>query len=510
MDRDQLRHTAFFEHLEDFGYFSELEENLPFNFTSVFEIARVLEDEDSELFSRLEPALSVRSEEKPQEKESRGWQPNRNLPAADQYDIDFIQSVSEIRQVLPAQHALPRPIFMRRLARRELIRRVARAPVVRAFGSSAEEFAPNFFKQKVYLLLDTSASMLSHHRFQMAKATVYVFLKRNLRELGHVYFRTFDREIGELHQATDLATLRRLIRNVMRLTELGNGTVMEKAILTACEDIRQDASLSGAEILIITDGAAHLDRATITEALGSSITINTVKIGDASVALDEKILAEEAQRGNSPESHALANVHESIRHLEFEEKNASTARARSIQSELSSLRTQARRMESHIMSSMRSDYGREIESLSRVFVNVDDIAADEIFRLSAEQLDELRKLVVAAGLAFRQGLDGETLKEVALLYEHIAMLLEENDDETTEDLGALKGELGAMLEGAGESIGRGGSGISRDDLRDLGFMMQHHSFNDLSIGRLLKGMLERARKFVQFATFRVGRARRRN
>ncbi len=354
--------------------------------------------------------------------------------------------------------------------------------------------------------------MLSHHRFQMAKATAYVFLKRNLRELGHVYFRTFDREISELHTATDRATLRTLIRHVMRLRELGNGTVMEKAILTACEDIRKDAELSGAEILIITDGAAHLDKSTIQEALGRTITINTIKIGDARVALDPKILADEAARGNSPESHALAKVRDRIRHLEFEASNASTSRAERIRAEISSLTRQCEKMQTHIVDHMRAEYGREIETLSNVFVNVDDISADQIFNLNQEQIDALRKLVVAVSGAFRSGLDGETLKEVALLYEHISMLLEEEVGEGKDQLREMKSELDGMLNDAAESLstpGAGGrGGISRDDMRDLGFMMQHRSFSDISIARILKELVERAMRAARFSRIKVIRRRR--
>lgn len=487
--------------------------DLPKNFSSVFEIARVLEDQDSQLFQKLERALSISTTPLVVEKPARGWQPNRHVPVEHEYDIDFIRGVSEVNRILPTQHVLPEEVFMRRLARRELLRRIPRNPVILPFGNSSTEYSPNHFKQKVYVLLDTSASMLSHHRFQMAKATAYVFLKRNLRELGHVYFRTFDREISELHTATDRRTLQHLIRHVMRLRQLGNGTIMEKAILVACEDIRKDAELSGAEILMITDGAAHLDKSTIQEALGHSITINTIKIGDATVALDPKILADEAARGSSPESHALAKVRERMRHLQFESTNASTSRAVRIRNEIQSLERQARATEERIVESMRSEYGREIEKLSKVFVNVDDLEMDEIFRLSDEQMNDLRNLVLAVSDAFRTGLDGETLKEVALLYEHISMLIEESAGERLDELNSLKGELDGMLNAASESFNgasaSAGGSVSRDDLRDLGFMMQHRSFTDLSIGKIVRQLIDRVVRAARFSRIKVVRRTRR-
>lgn len=495
MQHNALRHASFFEHMEEFGYFSELEAALPEDFTSVFEIARVLEDEDSALFKRLSSALTVASKTPKEEKKSRDWKPNRHVPVAEEFDVEFIRSVNDVRRILPSQHVLPEEVFVRKLARRELMMRVSRTPVILPFGNSSSEYNPNYYKQKVYLLLDTSASMLSHHRFQMAKAAAYVFLKRNLKELGHIYFRTFDREIGPLVTATDMTGLRALIRHVMRLRQLGNGTAMEKAIMTACGDICGQSDLSGAEILIITDGAAHLDRGRITEALGPNITVNTIKIGDAKVAIDEKILQDEATRGSSPESHALAQIEERIHHLEVEMRNASTSRTDRIQGEINSLRGQASRMRIHIVEHMRGSYGREIEGLSRVFVNVDDIAADSLFRLSKEQIDELHALVIEAEEAFREGIDAETLKEIALLYEHVAMLLKEGDTENNAALQTMQSRLSSLLDDFMQSVGRsmGGAaaGIGRDDLRDLSLMLQTRSLGDNSLLAALLSMLRR-------------------
>lgn len=504
MQPDALRHASFFEHMQEFGYFAELEEALPEDFTAVFEIARVLEDENSPLFQLLAPALTVSSRVKKQENKSREWQPNRHVPVTEEFDVDFIKSVNEVRRILPSQYVLPDEVFMRKLARRELMRRVSQTPVILPFGNSSSEYTPNHYKQKIYLLLDTSASMLSHHRFQMAKAAAYVFLKRNLRELGHIYFRTFDREVGTLVTATDMKSLRSLIRYIMRLRKLGNGTAMEKAILTACDDISKQADLSGAEILIITDGAAHLDKVKILDALGSSMTVNTVKIGDAKVALDEKILHDEAARGSSPESHTLVKIEERIHYLDVEMRNASPSRMQRIQEEINSLKGQAERTRRHVIEHMRGEYGREIESLSRVFVNVDDITADEIFKLSPEHLEELRQLVIAAEEAFRAGVDAETLKEVSLLYEHVMMLLEEGETENTAALHEMESKLSGLLDdfvqAVGRSMGGAASNIGRDDLRDLSMMLQHRSIGENSLLATLFSLLRKlltVRPFVK-------------
>ena len=51
----------FFDMMEDFGFFDHIYETLPEDFTAVFEIARILEDEKHSLTQRLLPALKIES-----------------------------------------------------------------------------------------------------------------------------------------------------------------------------------------------------------------------------------------------------------------------------------------------------------------------------------------------------------------------------------------------------------------------------------------------------------------
>jgi hypothetical protein len=477
MKHDVLRHSEFFTHMEEFGYLRGLEDFLPDDFTAVFEIARVLEEPSSPLFQSLSAVLTVTSAAREEERPSREWRPNREVTVGDEYEAALIRSVSEIHRVLPHQLLLPDDVFMRRLAQRSLWINVPRTPQIIGYGSSSTEYAPNNFKQKVYVLLDTSTSMSSHHRIQMAKAVVYVFLKRNLRELGHVYFRTFDTEIGPLHVANDARSLRALMQTAMRVSRLGNGTVMERAILQAADDIRAQAAISGAELLVITDGACHLDADRIRSAIGDAIRINTVKIGNAQVFAEDRELRELVARGSSPMQQELAKLEESLRRAEYDLRAAVTDADRSrLHSQVRAIAGRVEQLRGTLVERLKSSYGREIEALSSVFINVDDVAADQIFVLRGSEIDEVRELVREVELDFDEGVDADALREAAVLYEHVQLLLEMASAGSGQqrELQQLAGRLQELLKDVLATEQRASStlrGISRSDMRDLHLML---------------------------------------
>lgn len=475
-----LSHSTFFEHMEDFGYLRDIEGMLPEDFTAVFEIARVLEDPDSPLFGSIARVMTIVPNTVEETSQSGyQWEPNRQVSHSEEYEAALMRSFTDITRILPHQYLLPDEVFMERLARRSLWINLPVNPVIVPFKSSGTDFAPDNFKQKVYLLLDTSTSMTSHHRFQMAKAVVYVFLKRNLAELGHVYLRTFDVDLGPLQTATDDISLRRLIQYTMRLGKLGNGTVMERAILQAAEDIRGVSALSGAEILMVTDGACHLDMTKIREALGENIRINTVKIGSAEVYADDKLLADTAARGTSMEQTSLAKLEEELRRTKFDLDNSSIdAEKRNLRSHFRAVTERADELRSQIVNRLRKTYGREIEYLSNVYVNIDDISADSIFQLQQSEIDELRELLAEVEEDFDGGVDADTLREAALLYEHVQMLLRSGGDhEQMRQLKELERRLKEMLGGLlGESDQQaatpGVKNMARSDLHDLKMMLR--------------------------------------
>ncbi|MBC8144228.1 MAG: hypothetical protein H7X80_01515 [bacterium] len=505
MKHDVLRHSEFFTHMEEFGYLRGLEEYLPRGFTAVFEIARVLEDPTSDLFRALRPMMTVSPARINLQTDSREWRPNRNVSVGEEYEAALIRSISDIRRLQSHQFLLPDDVFLRRLAQRSLWINVPRTPITRGFGSSATEYAPDNFKQKVYLLLDTSTSMSSHHRIQMAKAVAYVFLKRNLRELGHIYFRTFDVDIGPLHVATDARSLRELIQAAMRVSRLGNGTAMERAILQASDDIRAQAALSGAELLVITDGACHIDLERIRNSLGDTIRINTVKIGNAQIYAEDRELHEIATAGTSPQHIELVKLEEGMRRAEYDLRAANTDADRSrLQSEVGSIKRRLEQVQTSLFERMRLTYGREIETLSKVFINIDDITSDAIFVLRDSEIAEMRELVREVELDFEEGLDADDLREAAVLYEHVQLLLElapegsEQHKQLTELSSRLQDLLKDVLDSEGSSSSRGSAlrGIARSDMRDLSLMLHTGSGRGGSIIAAFLSMIRRTMRIL--------------
>ncbi len=491
MRHDVLTHSSFFEHMEEFGYLRGLEDLLPEDFTAVFEIARVLEDPDSALSRSLRSVMTVSSRvEEQTESKVYEWKPNRNVTYSEEYEAALMQSMTDLKRIFPHQYLLPDEVFMQRLATRSLWINLPRQPVVIPFKSSSSDYAPDNYKQKVYVLLDTSTSMMSHHRFQMAKAVVYVFLKRNLRELGHIYLRTFDTDLGPLQTATDTESLWKMIRYTMRLSKLGNGTVMEKAILQAADDIRAKSSLSGAEILMVTDGACHLDVEKIRDSLGKMIRINTIKIGNAVIVPDEKFLNDLASSGNSPEQRNLRQLEEELRRAKGSVSKSSSENIHAIQRRISQLRAP-------IMERLHRTYGKEIELLSSVFVNVDDISADSIFTLRQSEIEEIRELLAEVEADFDTGIDADSLREAALLYEHVQMLLKTGgSQEQIQQLQEMAARLQELLKDVLETstaLDSAINNLSRADVHDLHMMLGMRSAqHGQSILSMLLNVLRRS------------------
>lgn len=477
MKHEILSHSSFFEHMAEFGYFRDIEEVLPEDFTSVFEIARVLEDPNSPLFKSIEKMMTVSTAVEIGKQNGREWRPNRNFTdTPEEYEATLMRTLNDVKRILPTQYALPYDVFLQRLARRSLWINIPKTPVIVPFKSDSKEFNPNNFKQKVYLLMDTSSSMISHHRAQMAKAVVYVFLKRNLKELGHIFFRTFDTDVGPLWKATDLPSLRRLIQYVMRIKKLGNGTVLEKSILTAIDDIKHSSSLEGAEILIVTDGACHLDMDKIKSELGTTISINTIKIGNATIIPDEKFLRDAATKGNAPRKIDLRKMEEELRHLKAELEFVSGTNAnRALRNQINDLEHRTNQLRNLITDDIKQKYGHEIEHLSKVYVNIDDLALDDIFKLKQSEIQELKELLAEIESDFDGGFDADSLREAALLYEHIQMLLHNSPTPAQkQQLQDMANKLQELLKEVGNTMKGGNSiinGVSSNDLHDIQMML---------------------------------------
>ena len=318
--RTDVETATFFSQMEEFGFFDTVEEHLPEAFTMIYEIARILENTSHLIAQSLAPILELH--DPLAEADSTDTIIVPHVPDAKEYEADLITSVTEVRYIYPYQHLLPEAVFLRKLAERSLWMPRAKSPRNFRYQSDSDRFAPDDRKQKVYILFDTSNSMQQHYRIHLAKAIAYLFLRRNQRELGTVFFRTFDLKIGDLKIARDLPSYERLISEMMHLNATGNGTSLQKALQTAIEDISHESQLSHAQILVITDGVAHIDLDDLQNQLGTQITVNTVKIGTSRLQLDNVLIEGVLASSHSPYAERIRELGQQRKDLELQLRTA--------------------------------------------------------------------------------------------------------------------------------------------------------------------------------------------
>jgi Mg-chelatase subunit ChlD len=425
MSRNVIETSEFFSRMEHFGFFDTVEEHLPENFTLIYDIARILEDLEHPIARGIAPILSLNAPSDVERTHEHILVPN--VAEAEEYEADLIRSVTEVRHIYPYQFLLPEQVFLQRLAERSLWMPRPRAPKNFRYQTESDEFAPDDRKQKVYLLFDTSSSMRQHYRIHLAKAIAYIFLQQNRWELGTIFFRTFDITVGPLMVARDLPSYNRLISHVMHLNSLGNGTALQKALSTAIEDIAHESQLSHAQILVITDGVAHIDLESLREAMGESISVNTVKIGTSRMTVDAKIIETQIYQSSSDDAVRLRQLYQQRRDIESQRSSASgNLRQEQLQSQLGLLQRQIDNLTKRIGMFVSENYGQEIQQLSRIYVNIDDIDPSEMFSFPEETVLAIEELADALLVALRAEHQLEDIKRAALLYDHLILLMQYN------------------------------------------------------------------------------------
>jgi len=484
-------YERFFETMEEMGLFGSIYEHLPPDFTAVFEIARILEDAEHPLTQRLAPVLSLSRVVLPTGREEETSFPKEIvLPTEEEQEAQLIRHVRDITRIYPHQHLLPDEVFYRRLAERTLWMPSSILPRIYPVEPESEGFHPDSRKQKVYILLDTSSSMQVKNRIHLAKAVTFYFLKHNLRELGQISLRTFDVDVGELRQAVDQQSYEALMTSIMQISTLGQGTAMAKAIYTAIDDLRAIPNLSGAELLIITDGACTLDPEKISEACGDDIVINTLKIGHVTVYPGRTYEEDYLEKGDTLEHATLRKLRQKKKALEREIALTAgeTSRQRK-QYALGYLQEEIGSLSERLLDQLEKTYGHELEQLSRVYIEIDDITEDEIYTLSKEGLDDLNQLFDQIVSVDEQAKDMISLKKLALLADHIAMLLRHVKDQSLrmrlkELQTALQFFFASQVGDHLEILAAKGIRMSREERRDLRFLLEHTRDRNTSMWRI--------------------------
>jgi hypothetical protein len=479
----------FFDVMEDLGFFEHIYEDLPEDFSAVFEIARVLEDESHALTQRLLPVLELQTTGT-RRKEGEGGDPQVYIDDRTEYEAGLIRSPQHLPRIYNYQWLLPEDVFFQRLAKKELWVPYTKAPTYYGVDPESDEYRPDSRKQKLYVLLDTSSSMAMKNRINLAKAIVYHFLKQNLRELGYIHLRTFDTKIGELHEAKDSASFHALLSYVMRLHTLGNGTAMARAIRQAVEDINALPQLSDTEILIITDGACALNEEEIRSMLGDRIVINTIKIGRAQLIASRSYIHDQIFEEDTDQHRVIARLQKREREIKHQHDCAESPHIkRRYEESLRALRQEIERQVNAMTEEIVVGYGHELERLSALYLQIDDIDLPGMFEFREEQFEEVQELFaqIARELDLRCSL--EQLRKLALLIDHLSVLIKNTDDVPLRTrLEVLQKEITRRLTGCIEAeMQASGGGVFRSlgsaDRHDLQFLLSSASTLHVNLWR---------------------------
>lgn len=482
---------SFFQRMEEFGFLGHIYDHLPKEFTAVFEIARILEVEDSSLRKRLDPALRLPTLEQTKLREEvELFAPE--VITGEEYEADFIRNRRDVARIYSWQFALPDSVFDQRLAERMLWMPVSKAPMILPIQDIGESFSFDSRKQKVFILFDTSSSMQNHHRIHLAQAILIHFLDRNKSDMGFVSLRTFDDHVGEMHSAVDAESFSALIRYILRITHLGNGTVLQKALSTALDEIATMEHLAGAEILVITDGAVSIDEELIRSKMDENIKIHTVKIGHSQIFASDSMINDIIRSGKFGNTKLLQDLfHQESELVHGLEHSQAHDKHLQYEQSLRYVRSQIREKKEKFAKEYHEQYGHELQRLSDVYIEVDDLEETNLFGANADEIDDLEMLINSLEEDAEQFFTPEMTKKIAIMHDHINFLLKyEKDPELRKRLEALDDRLQKLLESAMNLAGddtqdSAGSEsmphstislpMNDEDIRDLHFLLEFDS-----------------------------------
>lgn len=496
-----ITQSDFLEKMVEFGFFDRIEGTLPDDFTLVYEIARILEDSTQRLSQTLAPIIwNDDSEMPPPQSPESTIIPH--IHTSEEYEANLIDSYRDIARIYPHQFLLPETVFYQKLAERSLWMPKPRVPRNYRYQKDSDTFAPDSRKQKVYILFDTSRSMQEHFRIHVAKALVYFFLKKNKKELGTIFFRTFDAEIGELHRAENAGAYDDLMSYAMHVKAVGAGTALSKAIETAISDIHTVTTLAETEILIITDGAAHIDPEKIKRLMGDSITIHCVKIGNATIQPDTKYVQDLIITGNSEQTAQIRKLIERKRDLEKQLYTVTAeSRKTAIRGEIAHCDKMINQLTGRLTSSIASTYGKEIEQIASIFINVSDIQANEVFGQDEDRKNTLEALAREMIETLQNSPTAEDLKRAAVIFDHIKLFTDNSNDDDNKSLDGINKELKSYLDKLlAESTQKQMANVefSEDDKIQISKLLksQRTMMQRISIIKLLRILYKKLRRYL--------------
>jgi hypothetical protein len=471
-------YEGFFDVMENLGFLDHIYDRLPDNFTAVFEIARILEDPSHWLSKHLDPVLKLKAPISASGEPQYEDDPRVCLYGADEPDAGLIRSFSDLPRIYPREWLLPKEVFDRRLAGRELWMPYNRVPALRSIQSHSDEFRPDNKKQKVYILLDTSSSMAIHNRIGLAKAIVYVFLRRNMKEMGAVSLRTFDTRIGELREARDSKSFKAMMTFIMRLHTLGNGTAMARGIEQAIEDIHRLPYLAGTELLIITDGACALDEDRMRELVSDTTVINTIKLGRSRLYASKSYIRDRLEEEDSEEQKQIAVLQKRVDELKRKrDTGVAPQLKRRFDESLRYAQAELDRQINALTEEIVVGYGSELERLSSMYLQVDDIDLADILACDPDRCGNLRAVYEAllGKISFRMTADD--FRRLLIFGDHIAFLVSATvgpvKDMFTAFLNEIMDRVKSIVESSDPEHASLFRGMSSESRADVKFLMMH-------------------------------------
>jgi flagellin-specific chaperone FliS len=158
-----------------------------------------------------------------------------------------------------------------------------------------------------------------------------------------------------------------------------------------------------------------------------------------------------------------------------------------VQQALRIVREQLKNLQHELGEEYAKVYGHELERLSSVFIEIDDLNDEKLFGASAEEIGDLELLIQQIEEDAEQFFTPEMTKKIAIMHDHIGFLLKyEKDAELVKRLEKLDERLRNLLQSALESEDESESGgadsqsahsrvsipMSEEDIRDLHFLLE--------------------------------------
>jgi hypothetical protein len=154
--------------------------------------------------------------------------------------------------------------------------------------------------------------------------------------------------------------------------------------------------------------------------MGEHIIVNTVKIGHARMMVDAKVIQDQVYQSNSEDAIRLRDLLHQKKDVESALSSAAgKMRTDALKSQLGLLQKQIDHVMERIGVQVTEQYGR-------VYVEIDDIPAAEMFSFPEDKVQELEQLAEALLEQLREEHQVEDIKRAAVLYDHLYLLMQYN------------------------------------------------------------------------------------